>query len=308
MATYTTFERESLERYLVMFDLGELGDFEPITSGIENSNYYVRFENTELEYVLTITEGLSFEEVPFFNDLLQALVKSGIPVPQPQQTLDGMTSTIFKSKPTWLFNRLPGSHPEIPNETQCVEIGVALAKLHLAGRNAKYNRDNIYGPEWAKETLANVAANLSTADRQSLQLSVDRYVSESRDDNDLPRGTIHGDLFRDNALFEENALTGVIDFYHACDDYFVQDIAISINDWCCEQGADVPTREKALLTGYTSVRPLELAEQEALPRFREYGAMRFSLTRLLAGRTDNPIKNPREFLDLLDRLQSGQDT
>jgi len=305
MATYTTFERETLERYLIMFDLGELGEFEPITSGIENSNYYVSFENTDLEYVLTITEGLNFKEVPFFNDLLQALAKSGIPVPEPQRTLDGMSSTIFKSKPTWLFNRLPGNHPETPNEVQCVEIGIALAKLHVAGRKAKYNRDNVYSPDWAKDTLANVAVDLNAADLQSLQLSVDRYFAERHEDCALPRGTIHGDLFRDNALFVENALTGVIDFYHACDDYFIQDIAISINDWCCEQGADIPEKEKALLTGYTSVRPLEIAEQEALPRFREYGAMRFSLTRLLAGRTDNPIKNPREFLDLLNRLQTS---
>ncbi|MFT5560411.1 MAG: homoserine kinase type II [Candidatus Azotimanducaceae bacterium] len=308
MATYTTFERASLERYLIMFDLGELSEFEAITSGIENSNYYVRFENTDFEYVLTITEDLDFAQVPFFNDLLQALAKSGIPVPEPQRTLDGMSSTIFKSKPTWLFNRLPGHHPDIPNDTQCGEIGVALAKLHIAGRKAKYNRDNAYHSGWAKETFANVAPNLNDTDRQSLQLSVERYHSERQDDAELPRGTIHGDLFRDNALFVDNALTGVIDFYHACDDYFIQDIAISINDWCCEQGADVPEKEQALLAGYTSIRPLELAEQTALPRFREYAAMRFSLTRLLAGRAGNPIKNPREFLELLDRLQSGQDT
>ncbi|MFT7243194.1 MAG: homoserine kinase type II [Candidatus Azotimanducaceae bacterium] len=308
MATYTTFERESLERYLVMFDLGELDAFEPIASGIENSNYYIRFENTDLEYVLTITEGLNFEEVPFFNDLLQVLTKSGLPVPEPQRTLDGMSSTIFKSKPTWLFNRLSGSHPEKPNETQCAEIGVALAKLHVAGQKARYRRKNVYHPDWAKESLASVTANLNSADRQNLKLSVDRYLDERHDDNDMPRGVIHGDLFRDNALFVDNTLTGVIDFYHACDDYYIQDIAITINDWCCEQGVDVRLKKAALLTGYASVRPLEPAEQQALPRFREYAAMRFSLTRLLAGRAGNPIKNPREFLDLLYRLQAGQET
>lgn len=308
MATYTTFERESLERYLIMFELGELDGFEPIESGIENSNYYIRFKNSDLEYVLTITEDLGFEEVPFFNDLLQVLTKSGLPVPEPQRTLDGMSSTIFKSKPTWLFNRLAGTHLEKPNEMQCIEIGIALAKLHLAGQKARYSRNNVYHPSWAKEALANVAASLNSADQKNLQLSVDRYLDQRHDDDGLPRGVIHGDLFRDNALFVDNALTGVIDFYHACEDYYVQDIAITINDWCCEQGIDVPLKKAAFLDGYASVRPLEIAEQEALPRFREYAAMRFSLTRLLAGRAGNPIKNPREFLDLLNRLQTDQDT
>jgi len=308
MATYTTFKRESLERYLIMFDLGELDEFEPIASGIENSNYYIRFEDTELEYVLTITEGLDFEEVPFFNDLLQVLTKSGLPVPEPQRTLDGMSSTIFKSKPTWLFKRLSGSHPEIPSEAQCSEIGLALAKLHVAGQKARYSRNNVYHPGWAKASLASVTANLNSADRQNLQLSVGRYIGERHDDSDLPRGVIHGDLFRDNALFVDNTLTGVIDFYHACDDYYIQDIAITINDWCREQGIDVPSKKDAFLTSYASIRPLELTEQEALPRFREYAAMRFALTRLLAGRAGNSIKNPREFLDLLYRLQADQET
>jgi homoserine kinase type II len=305
MATYTTFEREALERYLIMFDLGTLADYEPISTGIENSNYFVRFEDLEREFVLTITEGLEFDQVAFFNDLLQRLANGGLPVPEPQRTLDGMSSTTFKKKPTWLFNRLPGKHPEDPNAEQCRQIGQALAQLHDLSASARYSRENAYGPTWATESMNATKEQLDLNDRSCLESAVTRYVELNAEQNtELPRGIIHGDLFRDNALFEGDKLTGVIDFYHACDDFLVQDIAIAINDWCCVNGGDNQQKVKALLDGYESVRPLEPAETDALRLFREFGAMRFSLTRLLGGRTDNPIKNPREFLDLLSRLQA----
>ena len=305
MATYTTFKRESLERYLIMFELGELLDYEPITEGIENSNYFLRFDDNDSEFVLTITESLDFSEVAFFNDLLQVLAKSSLPVPQPQLTLDGMSSTIFKGKPTWLFNRLPGSHPNTTTETQCEQIGEALAKLHIGGQSARYERANAYSTTWATAALKQVEGNLAELDRHRLGQVVERYAIEG---GALPRGIIHGDLFRDNALFEGDALTGVIDFYHACEDYLIQDIAITLNDWCCDGGEDVASKGQALIRGYESIRILENEEHKALPRFREFAAMRFALTRLLAGRTDSPVKNPREFLDLLTRLQADQET
>ena len=306
MATYTTFERETLERYLIMFDLGTLLSYDAISDGIENSNYFVRFEELEQEFVLTITEDLGFEDVAFFNDLLQRLANGGLPVPEPQRTLDGMSSTTFKMKPTWLFNRLPGVHPIEPSPEQCRQVGEVLAKLHELSATARYQRDNAYSPGWASDALQAVRSNLGETDAQNLTETVERYVHYTNDD--LPRGIIHGDLFRDNALFDGEKLSGVIDFYHACDDYLLQDIAITLNDWCRDSGADDAARIAALLEGYESVRPLLPAEKDALDLFREFGAMRFALTRLLGGRTDNPVKNPREFLDLLAQFARDQDT
>ena len=306
MATYTTFERETLERYLIMFDLGTLLSYDAISDGIENSNYFVRFEELEQEFVLTITEDLGFEDVAFFNDLLQRLANGGLPVPEPQRTLDGMSSTTFRMKPTWLFNRLPGVHPIEPSPEQCRQVGEVLAKLHELSATARYQRDNAYSPGWASDALQSVRSNLDETDAQNLTETVERYVQYTNDD--LPRGIIHGDLFRDNALFDGEKLSGVIDFYHACDDYLLQDIAITLNDWCRDSGADDTARIAALLEGYESVRPLLPAEIDALDLFREFGAMRFALTRLLGGRTDNPVKNPREFLDLLAQFARDQET
>ena len=301
MATYTTFEREALERYLIMFDLGDLADYEPISDGIENSNYFVRFEDSEQEYVLTITEDLDFSDVAFFNDLLQILAKRGVPVPEPQRTLDGMSSTTFRRKPTWLFNRLPGAHAMNPTTEHCVQIGTALAKLHEGSARAKYQRQNAYHRDWCSESFAQLASKLDEDDRSALSQSIAEYQTHEHQYEALPQGIIHGDLFRDNALFDNGVLTGVIDFYHACNDFLVQDIAIAINDWCPLAG---PSQE-ALLKGYESVRLLTPGEVSALPKFRTFAAMRFSLTRLLGGRSDNPVKNPREFLDLLAKLQDA---
>jgi homoserine kinase type II len=225
-------------------------------------------------------------------------------------------------KPTWLFNRLPGAHPTQPSPEQCRQIGEALAKLHELSTTARYQRVNPYSASWANNALGTVIGDLNSADAKCLSNTVERYVNYSNEE--LPRGIIHGDLFRDNALFEGEKLSGVIDFYHACDDYLVQDIAITLNDWCRknypegnsennsenipESSADDSVRVNALLDGYQSVRTLLPAEQAALGLFREFGAMRFALTRLLGGRADNPVKNPREFLDMLARLTADQET
>ncbi len=297
MATYTEVTAESLTRYLFMFDLGELRSFEPISAGIENSNYFVTLDN-EHEFVLTITEDIDLNDVPFFNDLLGRLVSAGLPVPEPQRTLDGMPSTIFKGKPTWLFTRLNGSHVTDPNETQCFEIGKALAIIHQQALSCHFERPNAYNPSWTEKTLELVKEQLEPDDHNTLLRAVANYCQFEKP---LPRGVIHGDLFRDNALFEGNNLTGVIDFYHACDDYLIQDLAITINDWCLDGVEVVEAKQEALLNGYEQIRKLEADETSHIEQFRIFAAMRFALTRLLAA-SDDPSRKPQAKLELLAHL------
>lgn len=298
MATFTTFSESALERYLVMFNMGELAACEPIQAGIENSNYYVTLKRGDLvlEFVLTITENLSFDEVGFFNDLLTLLAKAGLPVPMPERTLDGMYSTIFCGKPTWLFPRLPGHHPEVATEAQCKAIGVALAKMHEAGARARYHRANPYDAQWLGETFSNLRNRLGKEDQALFERILCEY-EELADSDDLPKGIIHGDLFRDNVLFTDDRLTGIIDFYHACDDFLVQDLAICINDWCTTSTGELDSsRFDAMVEGYESIRPLTSTEQSALPKFRRAAAMRFVLTRFLSGDESGHLKDPDEFL------------
>lgn len=298
MAVFTTFSEAALERFLVMFDRGELQSVEPIEAGIENSNYFVRLVNGEFraEYVLTITETLGFDEVGFFNDLLVQLARAHLPVPVPEATLDGMYTAIFCGKPTWLFPRLAGSHPSQVNTVQCQTIGDALARLHEAAGNARYTRDNPYNAGWLRATFDARRSKLGPRDQEMLAGIADEYTALA-DTGNLPMGTIHGDLFRDNALFHGDTLTGIIDFYHACTDYLVQDVAITLNDWCTDDtGGLDESRYKAMLEGYESVRPLTAEEHAGLPQFRRAGAMRFVLTRLLSDSGAGHLKDPEEFL------------
>lgn len=307
MAVFTTFSDAALKRYLVMFDVGELASYAPIEGGIENSNYFVNLTHDDepIEFVLTITEDLSFDEVPFFNELLSQLDRAGLPVPVAQQTLDGMKSTIFCGKPAWLFARLPGSHPMNVSTDKCHTIGQALARLHDAAQKTRYSRDNPYHAAWARQVFEAQQHKLATADRQLLADLVNEYESLTAL-ADLPRGIVHGDLFRDNALFDGERLTGIIDFYHACDDFLVQDIAITMNDWCTDADGQVDAdRADALLAGYESARPLTEAERQWLPAFQRVGAMRFILTRLISGGDDAPLKDPEEFLRIARHLAEG---
>ncbi len=301
MATYTEITAESLERFLYMFELGELSRFTPITGGIENSNYLVELSN-EQRYVLTIAEDITLEQVSFFNDLLQQMVNSGLAVPEPMRTLDGMPSTLFKGKPTWLFSFLPGQHPISPTINQCRAIGSTLADIHQAATGCRYSRANVYGARWLNSCAERAMETLHPSDRERLNQVIAEYLTLEQTPIALPRGTIHGDLFRDNAMFELDTLTGVIDFYHACDDYLIQDLAIAINDWCMEEGALDEEKQTAMINGYEERRPLEVGEMDHLTQFRKFAAMRFALTRLLAKQENNPERQPRAMLDLLSSL------
>lgn len=296
MAALTTFSTAALERYLIMFDLGELISVQPIAEGIENSNYFLSLRKEETtEYVLTIMEELSFAEVPFFNKVLAHLHQHGLPVAAPKHTLDGMTSTIFCGKPAFLFPRLPGTHLDLIEEKHCFEIGEFIAASHLALESLRERRDNPYTAAWMRETLNQLDPRIPPG----IAVELENYIAEYEplQNLELPAGLIHGDLFQDNALFEDGSLTGVIDFYHACHDFLVQDLAIAINDWCVTASDRIePTLQTAMISGYESVRRLEKDERKVLAPIQRASAARFALTRFLSG--DPPLKDPGAMLRL----------
>ncbi|MFT7685996.1 MAG: homoserine kinase type II [Candidatus Azotimanducaceae bacterium] len=307
MAAFTTFKKSALERYLRIYDIGELHSFDAISTGIENSNYFVKLTNDldVTEFVLTITEELSFKDVPFFNDLMGRLIKKNLPVPNAQRTLDGMSSAIFCGKPTWLFNKLEGSHPVVINQAHCLVIGQSLAKLHHSASDAKYQRSNPYCSEWMLDALKKVEHRLDSADLTDIYTLANHYV-EIEMNSKLPKGVIHGDLFTDNALFVGEELSGIIDFYHACNDFLVQDIAVTINDWCKTPSGNIDeTLKQGLLEGYRSIRKLTKEEETYLPLFQQIAALRFSLTRMLSGPEEAPLKDPVEFLKILKIMMSA---
>jgi len=217
-----------------------------------------------------------------------------------------MTNTTFCGEPSALFPRLPGSHPELITTGKCHAIGMKLAEIHVLAEGTGNHRSNPYSSTWVNATLARVKDRLSSQDA-SLLHEIARHYALMEEEPDLPRGVIHGDLFRDNALFVDEDLTGIIDFYHACNDFLIQDIAITINDWCFKpQGEPNEELERALIEGYQTVRKITNSELQYLVTFQQFAALRFVLTRLISGEKEKPLKDPEEFLRIARRLKNRE--
>ncbi len=308
MTVFTTFPESALRRYLTMFGKGQLVSCRAIEDGIENSNYFVTLlqdgtGQAEEDYVLSIIEQFSLEEVHFFNEILAQLSQEGLPVALPERTLDGMSLTIFCGKPTFLFPRLGGSHVREVQASHCVALGKFLGASHKAlaplEESLKKIRTNPYDIAWMRRVIPGLKHRMSSSEFELLGELSNEYTQLSAEK--LPKGFIHGDLFRDNALFVDETLTGVIDFYHACYDFLLQDLAIAINDWCLDEEYRIdPGLSTKLIAGYESQRPLSQREKALLKPMQRSSAARFAVTRFLSG--DPPLKDPQVMLALASNL------
>jgi homoserine kinase type II len=277
MSVYTTVERTELEAFLRHYHLGELVEFEGISAGIENTNYFVT--TTHGQYVLTLFEALSAEELPWFLDLMAHLAEHEVPSAHPMPDEQGQYLRRLNGKPAALVQRLAGRSVEQPNLRQCAELGQALGHLHVAGQSFPGRRENKRGPHWWQETARLVLPKLTPEEARLLQAELD-FQRQHRHDA-LPQGVIHADLFRDNALFVADHLTGIIDFYYACNDVLLYDVAVTVNDWCTRPDGSLD-RERLVpfLAAYRKERAFTVAEGPAWPVMLRAAALRFWLSRL----------------------------
>jgi homoserine kinase type II len=277
MSVYTKVERDELVDLLRKYDAGELLDYEGISDGIENTNYFVTTGRREM--VLTLFETHSFEEMGYFLDLMAHVSEHGIPSAHPVPDRDGHYLRMFKDKPTALVERLKGTSLDHPSAAQCATLGATMAKLHLAGQSFSATRGNGRGHSWRMATAEQLLATLPDQDADTLRAEME-YQQANRFER-LPAGVIHADLFRDNVLWSGNELTGIIDFYYACNDALLYDLAVAANDWCIEaNGAFVNSRLTALLASYHALRPITNEETGAWPAVVRAAALRFWLSRL----------------------------
>jgi homoserine kinase type II len=285
MAFYTSLDHDELAALLTRFGINDLSSCEGASDGIENSNYFL--EAGQSQWILTLFEDLKPDELPFFIDLMQWLFAQRLPVAHPLQDNDGQTLHSLSGKPALLFPRLPGKHVTVVSEVECAAIGRCLGKLHYQSRHYPGYRDNARGTPWMEHAQQRLVGLLSDDDAVLLaeQIANARYLRQL----DLPRGIIHGDLFRDNALFTQNTdfgneLSGIIDFYNACSDVLLLDLAIAVNDWCsstADNGLN-PALTRSLVNAYIAERTIETDEAQHWQAILQLAASRFWVSRLLA--------------------------
>lgn len=281
MAVYTDVTEVELTEFLRGYDVGGLLSYKGIAEGSENSNFLLHTEHAP--FILTLYERrVEKADLPFFLGLMEHLAKKGISCPLPVRRRDGAVIGTLAGKPAALITFLEGMWLRRPNAANCREVGKALAALHVASADFTLSRPNALDIEgwrtlWAgsRERAHEVEPGLAAeVDRDFAILAAGWPAG-------LPAGVIHADLFPDNVFFLGNRLSGLIDFYFACNDLYAYDLAICINAWCFEKdGAFNLTKGRALLEGYLAARPLSDAEIEALPLLARGAALRFMLTRL----------------------------
>ena len=277
MSVYTTVTADELSAWLGDYDVGTLTDSRGISAGIENTNYFVW--TTTGRYVLTLFEKLTASELPFYLGLMAHLADHGIPSARPVANREGSFLGELNGKPAALVSFLSGKDIDRPTADHCAAVGTMLAQIHLAGMSYSTRMENPRGLSWWREVVPELVPFIGPDEAKLLKSEVDFHSRCAFPS--LPSGAIHADLFRDNVLFEKAHLSGVIDFYFACTDRLLYDVAISVNDWCMsDDGALDPKRTQALLDAYSETRPWSDDEPAAWPVMLRAAALRFWISRL----------------------------
>ncbi|MBK9184774.1 MAG: homoserine kinase [Moraxellaceae bacterium] len=280
MSVYTQLSLSDIQLFATNYGLNVV-DYQAIQSGIENSNYFVQTEAGK-DYVLTLFEELNAQEAAFLAPLLQHLQQAGVLVAAPLVANNGQSLLTLKDKPAQLAPRIVGQHPLQVTPVQAQAMGEQLAKLHLTLKKYPLKRTNAHGATWWQKEAAKARNGMSNIEQLILDTVLNDFEETIEDFDDLPQGLIHGDLFRDNTLFEGDKLSAILDFSEASKDYWLLDIAITANDFCSDWpnvGLNKPLFD-AFLLGYGQVRTLTDDEQEVLPTFLAMAATRFWLSRL----------------------------
>ena len=301
MSVYTSVSQSELKTFLKNYELGELESFQGISAGIENTNYFVT--TSQGQFVLTLFEILKTEELPFYLELMAFLNEHEVPSAHPIADKTQNYVHALNGKPATLMQRLPGRSVLEPGVEHCAAIGAALARLHVAGESFTLHQENFRGVEWRNNTGQQLLPLLSDDDAGMLQAELALHAEQ--DYQALPQGVIHADLFRDNVLFVDNELSGLLDFYNACNDSLLYDLAITLNDWCIRSGGELDfERAQSLCHAYNAIRSVTLHEKAAWPLILRLAALRFWLSRLWDSHFPKAgemtfQKDPDEFKDIL---------
>ena len=308
MSVFTTVTPADLNGWLRNYPVGTLVTLAGIPAGIENTNYFV--VTTGGRYILTLFEKLQPHELPFYLGLMAHLSEHQVPCPKPIANLAGEFLGKLNGKPAALVSFLGGKEVAAPLAPHCAEVGAVLARLHLAGQSYRLTMANPRGPRWWQAVAPEILPFLSREDAVLLQEEISFQALHRL--ADVPRGVVHADLFRDNVLFEGASIAGVIDFYFACNDVLLYDVAITVNDWCLDASGGLdPARTSALLDAYGAGRPFTVPERAAWPVMLRAAALRFWVSRLYDFHLPRPgalthAKDPGHFRQVLRHYVAGE--
>ena len=306
MAVYTKLEHQEVRQFLEQYNINNFKDYKGITEGVENTNYLIK--TSEQDYILTIYEKRVDEnDLPFFIKLLSYLSENKFPCPKPIANKNNEKINRIKNKNAALVTFLNGQSKNKITSEECFEIGKISAQLHEITKKFNINRKNNLSIENWDSIFEKTIKQKIDLD-ESIIKKTKNYLNFLKDKwpKNLPQGIIHGDLFPDNIFFTNNKVSGIIDFYFACNDFFAYEIAICINSLCFDNNSTFNmTKAKNLIDGYTSIRTLSEDEKKYLPILSMGAAMRFFLTRLYDfyhtdNKADVKIKDPFEYLKKIE--------
>lgn len=310
MAVFTTVSKQDAQELLSQYSIGELVSLQGITAGIENTNYFLT--TTHGEFVLTLFEVLTHEQLPFYIELMHYLAEKGLAVPQPQTLNAGGLITTLHNKPCSIVTKLSGGYEAHPSSKHCALTASHLAQVHIAAKNFHIKQPNLRSIDWWVVTAPKIRPFLSAEQTNLLDISLAEQVElyNSPEYKLLPNGPSHCDLFRDNVLFDgtfmQPRMSGFIDFYFAGCDTWLFDVAVSVNDWCIkrETGELKPDKYSAWLSSYTQIRPFTDLEKQYWPIMLRAAALRFWISRLYDYYIPRPAQtlkphDPRHFERIL---------
>ncbi len=306
MAVYTEVTDEELTAFVAEYEIGEPLSCKGIAEGIENSNYLLAAEGGT--YILTLYEKrVQRADLPFFLGLMEHLEARGVPCPTPLKGRDGQMLRTLCGRPAAIVTFLDGMWPRRITPEHCARLGETMARMHLAGLDFHLGRANTLSVDgWRPLLDASAARAQEVRPGLAEDLEAELDDLESRWPAGLPSGIIHADLFPDNVFFRADHLSGIIDFYFACSDFFAYDLAICLNAWCFEtDGSFNITKARRMLTAYRKVRDFSADELDALPLLARGSAMRFLLTRLYDWLNTPPgaLVTPKDPLEYMKKLE-----
>jgi homoserine kinase type II len=306
MAVYTEVSNSDLEAFVALYDIGEVAACKGIAEGVENSNYLLHTDRGS--YILTLYEKrVRREDLPYFLGLMEHLAAKGIVCPTPLHQKRGGTLGELCDRPAVIVSFLDGMWPRRPSPRHCQLLGEALARMHLAGADYRgFRANDLSVAGWRRLCDASAPQAHTVHPGLAEELAQEMQLFEQHWPRGLAVGVIHADLFPDNVFFLGDRLSGIIDFYFACNDFLAYDVAICINAWCFEpDGSFNTTKARLFVSAYDKIRPMPAEEVAALPLLCRGSALRFLLTRLYDWINHPPgaFVKPKDPLEYLRKLR-----